>query len=129
MRDGVVSRPDDTADVWLLVLGVICDERQTAKRQRLRTFYTSSATAGSLVRFVLSSSWLAKRTQATDEIGVNVTDPSNCAHKALQWWRTAGLRWRAKWYGKTDGAHALQTLDHTHPENGHECGRLPGAVC
>ena len=93
---------DFAAPSRLLVLGVISAERQIGKRQRLRRFYEQTAPGSCLVKYVVSSRWLLRRVQAPDEVGVNVTDPSNCAHKALSWWRLA-TQWSSRWYGKTDG--------------------------
>ena len=97
--------PTETTET-ILVLGVICNEKQYAWRERLRHFYLKhTQSRQAVVRYVLDEAYFHQRSRITrsDEVTVPVTRGGNrhCAHKALGWWRLAA-QWPASFYGKTD---------------------------
>jgi hypothetical protein len=99
-----------SADVPLLVLGVVANERRVRWRERLRQLYAPFA-GKVLVKYVLEDSKSNPRrkyTPAADEVMVPVVrgGDRHCAHKMVGWWSMA-QRWPGAFYAKTDDDAAL----------------------
>lgn len=95
-----------------LVLGIVCNGNRPEVRRRLRAWYAPWSGAVAAV-FVLDRKWAERHgAEERDLVGTAVRrgKDAHCVDKAFGWWRIA-LRWKARWFAKTDDDALLGMAD------------------
>ena len=95
-----------------LALGIVCNGNRPEVRRRLRAWYAPWSGAVAAV-FVLDRKWAERHgTTEPDLVGTAVRRgrDAHCVDKAFGWWRVA-LRWKARWFAKTDDDALLGMAD------------------